>query len=448
MNIITYDVVLEVAHHEAIIRRAYKDSIGIWTWSAGITSRSGHKVERYIDNPQTMEKCLEVYVWLLEKYAKDVRKAFKNRELPKHVFAGALSFHRNTGQIATASWVQAYLKGNMRDAERRLKLWNKAGGRGNKWQGDALVEGRRKRRSFDSRADAEAWERRMERGLPEDNPSTLKAFTEANFADIWANASPDYQETIRSNLSTLYEGLGAGTELSSIDTHRADEFIKWMKAQRFSNATINRKLANLSKILKRAHRSYIIAALPLLEYQKESKGRSRVLSEVEHHNLIERAMHVGYEFEANLIDFLLFTGCRVGEAYKLDRADRERDYLLLRDTKNGTDRVIGIVGPAKRAWEWACANTNKSRPWSMVPRSTFRHHWDRLRADLGFMEDPEFVPHMLRHTCTTRLMAAGVPAYKVQMWMGHKSFATTARYTHLVPDNLAECVNTLEGFAR
>ena len=140
MNTITYDVVLEVAAHEAIIRRAYKDSVGIWTWSAGITSMSGHKVERYIGNPQTMERCLEVYVWLLEKYAKDVGKAFKNRKLPKHVFAGALSFHWNTGKIASASWVDAYLRGDKRDAERRLKLWNKAGGKVSK----GLVSRRKK----------------------------------------------------------------------------------------------------------------------------------------------------------------------------------------------------------------------------------------------------------------------------------------------------------------
>ena len=94
---LTPKIVLEIASHEAIIRSAYKDSVGVWTWSAGITSASGHSVERYIDNPQTMQKCLEIYVWLLgEKYAPAVDKAFAGHVLTEAQYAAALSFHWNT----------------------------------------------------------------------------------------------------------------------------------------------------------------------------------------------------------------------------------------------------------------------------------------------------------------------------------------------------------------
>lgn len=123
---LTYRTVLEIAAHEAVIRQAYKDSVGVWTWSVGITSASGHNVKRYIGKPQSIERCLEVYVWLLEtKYAEDVRKAFKGCQLTEEEFAGALSFHWNTGSIHKASWVRYFKLGKMKEAERRFMQWNK-----------------------------------------------------------------------------------------------------------------------------------------------------------------------------------------------------------------------------------------------------------------------------------------------------------------------------------
>lgn len=117
------DVALEVASHEAIIRQAYKDSVGKWTWSVGLTSATGHKVERYISRPQTLEHCLAVYAWALNNYADRVRQTFKGHTLSKAQFTAALSFHWNTGSIHKASWVDAWKRGDVADAKRRFMLW-------------------------------------------------------------------------------------------------------------------------------------------------------------------------------------------------------------------------------------------------------------------------------------------------------------------------------------
>lgn len=122
MNTIDLQTALEICCHEAVIRQSYKDSRGKWTWSVGITSASGHGVERYIGKPQPLKHCLEVYAWLLEKYAKDVRKAF-GRELKKHEFTAALSFHWNTGAILQAAWVKKYKAGDIAGARRSFMAW-------------------------------------------------------------------------------------------------------------------------------------------------------------------------------------------------------------------------------------------------------------------------------------------------------------------------------------
>jgi lysozyme len=91
----------------------------------GITSMSGHRVERYIDNPQPLTKCLAVWVWLMEtKYMEDVEKAFGSHELRPHEVAAALSFHWNTGAIKKASWVNHYLSGHLALAKAAFMRYN------------------------------------------------------------------------------------------------------------------------------------------------------------------------------------------------------------------------------------------------------------------------------------------------------------------------------------
>ncbi|MBS7542996.1 lysozyme [Ancylobacter oerskovii] len=126
MNPIDIEVALELASHEGLVRQAYKDTRGLWTWSIGITSASGHRVERYIDRPQTLERCLAVYVWLLEqRYVPATGDAFRGRPLSRSQFAAALSFHYNTGAIARASWVRLWLAGDDAMARRAFMEWNR-----------------------------------------------------------------------------------------------------------------------------------------------------------------------------------------------------------------------------------------------------------------------------------------------------------------------------------
>lgn len=124
---LTPRVALELIGHEAIVLEAYKDSVGVWTWGIGVTSASGHAVfPRYKDNPQTVERCLEVYIWLLrEKYISAVEKAFAGCKLTEAQFAAALSFHYNTGAIGKADWVTRFRAGDIAAAKLGIMHWRK-----------------------------------------------------------------------------------------------------------------------------------------------------------------------------------------------------------------------------------------------------------------------------------------------------------------------------------
>jgi lysozyme len=115
---------LELIGHEAIVREAYKDSVGVWTWGIGVTNASGHNVDRYKDNPQPVAKCLMVFIWLLRaRYIPAVEAAFAGHTLSEAQFAAALSFHYNTGAITSADWVKQWKRGEIAQARTAFMNW-------------------------------------------------------------------------------------------------------------------------------------------------------------------------------------------------------------------------------------------------------------------------------------------------------------------------------------
>ncbi|MFN4221535.1 MAG: lysozyme [Novosphingobium meiothermophilum] len=125
MRELTPRIALELIAHEGIVTEAYRDSVGVWTWSVGITDASGHTVfPRYKDRPQPLEHCIGVYLWLLrEKYLPPVLAAFGRHDPSEAQLAAALSFHWNTGAIARASWLGRFVRGDVAGARARMLDW-------------------------------------------------------------------------------------------------------------------------------------------------------------------------------------------------------------------------------------------------------------------------------------------------------------------------------------
>lgn len=122
---LTRRVAIEVAGHESCVLEAYLDSVGVWTWGFGLTIASGHNPMRYRKKPATLDRCVEVYIWALRRYAREVLDAFEGYELSQAQFAAALSFHWNTGKIRVASWVAAVKRGDRKAASAGFLAYNK-----------------------------------------------------------------------------------------------------------------------------------------------------------------------------------------------------------------------------------------------------------------------------------------------------------------------------------
>lgn len=122
---LTRRVAIEVASKESCVLEAYLDSVNVWTWGFGLTIASGHNPMRYRKKPATIERCVEVYIWALRRYAREVLDAFRGHDLSQAQFAAALSFHWNTGMIRVASWVDAFKRGDMKAASAGFLAYNK-----------------------------------------------------------------------------------------------------------------------------------------------------------------------------------------------------------------------------------------------------------------------------------------------------------------------------------
>ncbi|ESZ33832.1 site-specific integrase [Mesorhizobium sp. L2C067A000] len=312
--------------------------------------------------------------------------------------------------------------------------------RGNRWQADVLIDGARKRVSFKTQAEAEEYETAVAGGFKPSAANTLQAYVDENFYDkgLWRDAKS--AKYIQGNWRVIYRYIPPTTPLDKIDEAMIDKLVNGLHRDGKQGGTINRKVANITKLLKFAHRKKVIMSLPAFEKrQKESNARELTLSRE-----WERASnlyfdHIGKPVAKHLFNFLLYTGCRIGEALTLDRkrVTPGRSVIFHHTlSKTSSTRTVPLVPQAAEAWAEVCELTNSATPFGeLMPYWTFRDHWAALKAHLKVDED-EFVPHMLRHTCATRLVIAGVPLPMVMKWLGHKSIQVTMRYTNLVPDDL------------
>ena len=113
--------------HEGVVLKAYRDPVGIWTIGAGLTSASG-VVKPRAGMIVTAERASQLLMLALQRsYEPAVTRVMPGAR--QHEFDGAVSFHWNTGAIGKASWVRSWIARNWGEVERRLKLWNKGGGR-------------------------------------------------------------------------------------------------------------------------------------------------------------------------------------------------------------------------------------------------------------------------------------------------------------------------------
>ncbi len=261
----------------------------------------------------------------------------------------------------------------------------------------------------------------------------------AKYGDLlWMNGSHKYNVT--NFIGELHDLLDIPS-FSTFSDEMLDQVIGKLRKRGNSNATINRKMAALSKLLRKAFKMGDVFSLPEFKRQKEKAGRIRFLDR-EEEDLLFSEIRAHSELYYRFCLFLVDTGARLSEGLNLRWGDMHKDRVTFWVTKSGRSRSVPLTHRAAAAI--AASDRRHAGPFAEIDQQRFRTAWHVAKDAVGFADDKDVVPHVLRHTCASRLVQGGIDIRRVQMWLGHQTLTMTMRYAHLASHDLDMCIPVLE----
>jgi len=331
--------------------------------------------------------------------------------------------------------------------------------RNNSWQVSVSFRGQRVRRSFKNHDDARRFEAESLAVLisgkgeeasesvisPDGTPTTFGGLADRVWKLEWS--SQKAANHTRGRLKDVRSYFGEGTQVTEITPYLLESYIFHLQSLGNGPATINRKLAIVSKIMNYAHRHGIIKTKPTAPLQREPRGRIRYYSDEEEAAIIAASEGCLRDFFVTLID----TGMRKGEALSFEWKDVnwESQEITLADPDKIKASLPRTIPMTRRV----CGLLEKRR--ELIAAKPFDYTGNQMdhmvrdfKRDSGYEGNTEALFHTCRHTFCSRLLQRGVPITTVKELAGHRDIKTTLRYAHLAPSNYRSAISQLETDAR
>jgi site-specific recombinase XerD len=143
-------------------------------------------------------------------------------------------------------------------------------------------------------------------------------------------------------------------------------------------------------------------------------------------------------------------GLRLGETCHLRVEDIDSRRMVIRVLGKGNRERLTVLSPRllellRDYWRdarpkvWLFPGLGGKRPVSL---ETARSVFHRARVKAGLHE--RYSPHSLRHSFATHLLDAGTDLVLIQQLLGHRSVATTSRYTHVGVERIQQVTSPLD----
>lgn len=313
--------------------------------------------------------------------------------------------------------------------------------RGDGWMADVLVNNRRVRRQFQTRKEAEAFEKNAYVLLDiTPNDRVISKLFRKWSRSLYGN-TPNEKNALRI-ADELVARLGPSTQISDLSGRVVSRLVEQLREKGNCNNTINTKMSILSRLLNHAKHEEVIDNVPHIPFFKPGKGRTRALTPDEEQALLSHLPDASRAFAT----FLLYTGCRPSEARRIQWSDVTDDAVTFWKNKTDNPRTVPLTKPASEALAYARLQGWKT-PWGGIVYQTFTLHWRKAKAAIGLADDKQATPYVSRHTCGTRLGKAGIDPIRVANWLGHTRLDQTRAYTQLNVDDLRAGADVLERIA-
>lgn len=329
--------------------------------------------------------------------------------------------------------------------------------RGNSWVVDITSPmGARYRRQFASQEAAENYDLRTRAAFADGlvvpptlkasgppPPTTLGDLVERTRRRYWQEARSI--KTIDSNLKTLLDYYGEERLLTDMTEESVEGYIAHLEESgSLGGATINRKLAVLSRVLVYAHRRGWIAAKVDIQRKKEGPGRVRFYTQEERTAVVDTFNRLELPEYGLLFDFLCDTGLRLGEALNLAWEDATDGRVTIWDHKGAKPGGVPATPRVQKILtEREDLVGNLVGPWADMTYNTTRYAWKKLRKATGKKGSEGWLWHTCRHTFCSRLAQAGVPLPAIRDLARHQDINTTIRYSHLAPKDYEQAIERM-----
>ncbi|MGV9008459.1 tyrosine-type recombinase/integrase [Brevundimonas sp.] len=145
----------------------------------------------------------------------------------------------------------------------------------------------------------------------------------------------------------------------------------------------------------------------------------------------------------HIVGLLLLTGARVRELLdsRWENIDIERQSWLIPNSKNGKDRYVPLSKAAIEILK-SLPRFNKC-PWvvpnpeTFMPFVSIKNSWNTAKKSARM---PYLRIHDLRHSAASFMINSNIDIYTVGKVLGHASYQSTMRYSHLSQESLLAAV--------
>lgn len=248
---------------------------------------------------------------------------------------------------------------------------------------------------------------------------------------FYANSSS--YKVIMSKQKELLAIIKPTTDIKKIDYKAVEKYLNALKAKNNSDATINSKLAYLSKILNYAYKINLIDARPYIPTLKEKPSKEKYLSQAEKVQMILWCRKNKQKELLKVLLIGLYTGLRINNILSLTDANFRDGKLFIYDKKVNRNLILPVSNKIKYI-------ITRHKSFTLSYAQCY-YIFNLMKQQLQL--DAAITIHTLRHTFCSDLVQKGIAIPVIQKLANHKKISTTLRYAHLNDAQLLDAVNIL-----
>ncbi len=246
-------------------------------------------------------------------------------------------------------------------------------------------------------------------------------------------------------------------DISTANENELEEYVKWLKGNGKSVATVSRAIASLKCLYTVLCDNGLVSENPTktLTPDKSEHKLPQILTSKEVDLLLEQPSCTdakGYRDKA-MLELLYATGIRVSELIALNINDINTSAGVLRcATNTDKERLIPLYSTAIKALNEYIEFVRPQMIALPTEQALFVNISGERMSRQGFWKiiksyqqkahiEKTITPHTLRHSFAAHLLENGADLHSIQEMLGHSDISSTQVYSQLVKKQLKDVYN-------